>query len=118
MVILEFGDIVINEFLFNLVIGGKDFVELFNRFDKIFNLCNLRLGNFNLVSGNIGGLIENDFFLFLGGYVVIIEELGDILNCYDVLFLFFMIKNLFFFLLDDEGNIILVILSNIVIDFF
>ncbi len=114
----EPGDIVINELLFNPATGGKDFVELFNRSDKIFNLRNLRLGNLNLASGNIGGPIENDFLLFPGGYVVITEEPGDILNRYDVPSPFSMIKNSLPSLPDDEGNITLATPSNIVIDSF
>ena len=114
----EPGDIVINELLFNPATGGKDFVELYNRSDKIFNLRNLRLGNLNLASGNIGGPIESDFLLFPEGYVVITEEPGDILNRYDVPSPFAMIKNSLPSLPDDEGNITLATPSNVVIDSF
>jgi len=38
------GDIVINEILFNPLTGSNDFVELYNRSDKIINLEELRLG--------------------------------------------------------------------------
>lgn len=38
------GDIVINEILFNPFAEGADFVELYNRSDKIINLEELRLG--------------------------------------------------------------------------
>lgn len=114
----EPGDIVINEILFNPSTGGKDFVELYNRSNKIFNLRNLRLGNLDLVSGNTGGPIESDFLLFPQSYAVISEEPEDILNRYDVPSPFAMIKNPLPSLPDDEGNITLATPSNLVIDSF
>lgn len=40
----EQGDVVINEILFNPLSGSNDFVELYNRSNKIINLEDLRLG--------------------------------------------------------------------------
>lgn len=114
----EVGDIIINEVLFNPGTGGKDFVELYNRSDKIFNLRNLRLGNLKLDSGNVGGPIEEDFLLFPASYVVISEEPADILARYDVLSPLAMVKNSLPSLPDDEGNITLATPSNVVIDSF
>lgn len=114
----EAGDIVINEILFNPNIGGNDFVELYNRSDKIFNLRNLRLGNFNLDPDNASVAIEEDFLLFPSSYVVISEEPADILNRYDVLSPLAMVKNSLPSLPDDEGNITLAAPSNVVIDSF
>lgn len=114
----EAGDIIINEVLFNPSTGGKDFVELYNRSDKIFNLRNLRLGNLNLDPGNVGGPIEEDFLLFPASYVVISEEPADILERYDVLSPLAMVKNSLPSLPDDEGNITLATPSNVVIDSF
>lgn len=114
----EAGDIIINEILFNPATGGKDFVELYNRSDKIFNLRNLRLGNLTLDPGNVGGPIEEDFLLFPASYVVISEEPADILERYDVLSPLAMVKNALPSLPDDEGNITLATPSNVVIDSF
>lgn len=42
---IEKNDIVINEVLFNPLNNGVDFVEIYNRSNKILNLENLRLGD-------------------------------------------------------------------------
>ena len=44
---LEANDIVINEVLFNPYPGGEDFVELYNKTDKIINLSDIYLAKYS-----------------------------------------------------------------------
>lgn len=46
----EKNDVVINEVLFNPAGGGVDFVEIFNRSEKIIDLATLKLGNLSMNS--------------------------------------------------------------------
>ena len=71
-----FQDIVINEVLFDPPSGGYDYVELYNRSNKIINLKDLLLCNRNSI-GKISGQVPISilpFALFPGQYVAISEN--------------------------------------------
>lgn len=71
-------DIVINEILFNPETGGSDYVELYNRSQKIFNWYNFYLEN---TSGSSGSVAIARQQLFLpGDYAVFTPSPTDILN--------------------------------------
>ncbi|KAA3635833.1 MAG: hypothetical protein DWQ02_09280, partial [Bacteroidetes bacterium] len=79
---MEPNDVVINEILFNPETFGTDFLELYNRSGKIFDLDDITLINF---------LKEDTTFvkrhlLFPGEYAVITEVPSDILERYTVEF--------------------------------
>ncbi|HMQ48569.1 MAG TPA: lamin tail domain-containing protein [Saprospiraceae bacterium] len=78
------GDLVINEVLFNPEVGGEDFVELYNRSAKIFNLNTLVIANTQKETGDTIKQVKTDFLLFPGEYVVITDEPDDILQRYVV----------------------------------
>ncbi|MFC2132733.1 lamin tail domain-containing protein [Bacteroidota bacterium] len=82
----EYGDIIINEILFDPVPGGAEFVELFNRSEKCIDLSNLYLTN------NKPGGMENEstsqifpgsFLLFSKEYILITENIADIIDRYN-----------------------------------
>ena len=69
-------DVIINEILFNPPSDGVDFVELYNRSEKIINLRNLFLANLN-TSGlvdNITPASEEDYLLFPADYIVLTSD--------------------------------------------
>ena len=70
------GDIVINEVLFNPVPYGVDFVELYNRSQKILDLKNLLIGTTD-TAGNPSGMTPvapNGWLVFPGDYVAVTEN--------------------------------------------
>jgi len=75
-------DIVINELLFNPQTGGEDFVELFNRSEKILNLRDLQLINTQNEGSNNRKAVEDDLLLLPGELLVLTESPADILERY------------------------------------
>lgn len=75
----ETGDVVINEILFNPIKDGFDYVELYNRSDKIIDLSEWFIGHRNaqLDIGFIADSVqisETTYTLFPDSYVVLTED--------------------------------------------
>lgn len=79
---IEPGDIVINEIMFNPITGGSDWVELYNNSEKIVDLFYTELANLNDTTFGNEELIEEHFLLYPERYVVISEDTSHILQNY------------------------------------
>lgn len=112
-------ELVINEILFNPKSGGNDYVEFYNRSNKIFDANKLYIAN-----RNSGGAISSlellsatPFYLFPGEYIVVTEDA-------DNLALYYLVKNPRAVLeisslptyADDEGDVILLNFQGSVVD--
>ena len=102
-------DIVINEILFNPKSNGEDFVELYNRSNKILNLKNISLANRGTAGSisSIRQLSTEDYLFFPGDFIVLTSDRNIILRDYiannpDA---FIEISSMPSFN-DDEGNVI------------
>lgn len=115
---LEFGDLVINEVLFNFYVGGVDFLELYNFGLVILNLQGLCLWNEVIMSGMVVIVVENDFVLLLDSYVVFSFNLINILVEYSVFNFVVFIENDLFLMGDDDGNIMVYNVNLEVLDVF
>lgn len=113
----EPNDLVINEVLFEPQTGGEDFVELFNRSDKIIDLRGLVIQNKAKESGNTSQTITNSFLVFPGTFVVITDIPQDILDRYTVERPEWLVSNDLPTLDADEGNVTL-LSAGVVIDSF
>ncbi len=89
---IEFGlpepadslDLVINEILFNPATGGGDFIELYNRSNKIVDLSTLRIATLD-ADGNIDQiniLFEEPVLFFPDTYYAFTENFNDLKNQY------------------------------------
>jgi len=103
----EPGDLVINEVLFEPQTGGEDFVELFNRSEKIIDLNGLVIQNTAKESGNTSQTLTNSFLVFPNTYVVITDLPQDILDRYTVERPEWLFANDLPTLDADEGNVTL-----------
>ena len=71
------NDVVINEVLFDPTTTGLDFVELYNRSNKIIDLKNLRIGSMDTLTGNLTyteKITEDGYLLFPETYIVLSEK--------------------------------------------
>jgi hypothetical protein len=65
------GDIVINEILQNPLNGGQDWIELYNKSNKIFNLKDWQFANFDNDTIDNFKTIQTNYFLFPNDFVVV-----------------------------------------------
>lgn len=111
-------DIVVNEILFNPKPNGNDYVELYNRSNKIITLKNAYLANRN-TTGAISSIVQlsaEDYLLFPQDYMLLTENMSLVLNNY-------VANNPDAFLEinmpsynDDDGNVILLNEQGAVVD--
>ncbi|MFC0773846.1 lamin tail domain-containing protein [Terrimonas alba] len=74
------GDIIVNEILFNPRPNGYDYVELYNRSNKIVDVAKLYVANRNSSGGinSITQLSSSPFYIFPADYLVITEDADNL----------------------------------------
>lgn len=80
----SYGDIAINEILFNAAAYGSEFIELYNTSSKIFDLNNTALSCFSKSGNTMGMNLASDITwqLLPGQYVAIATNSNDIVTRY------------------------------------
>lgn len=68
------GDLLINELLFDPATGGSDFIELYNNSEKVINLQDLVVSNFEDDSIANPHPLLSGYFVFPGDYVVLTPD--------------------------------------------
>lgn len=111
------GDLIINEILFNPQSGGTDFVELYNKSQKLISLRGMLLINRQKTSGGIQSTITSDYLLAPGRYAAVAGSKADIQQRYIVKDSAAIFGNALPTLDDDAGNITLRF-NNITLDSF
>lgn len=78
------NDLIINEILFDPASGGTDFVELYNKSDKIINLVDLRLANrVNDTVANEKPIVSSKYLLKPKEYTVISKDSNWLQNVFE-----------------------------------
>ena len=78
-------DVVINEVLFNPLLDGVDFVELYNRSGKTIDMAKLRIGTKDKTKGTLKDVMiitEEGYLLFPGEYIVLTTNPEKVLSHY------------------------------------
>ncbi|GAB5416959.1 MAG: hypothetical protein Crog4KO_18260 [Crocinitomicaceae bacterium] len=105
---VEPGDIVINEILFNPVTGGSDYVELYNNSDKLLDINLLEMANLDDDTISNNAVIESNYLLFPGEYVVITEDSTQIQQYYPEAVLGHFVESDLPTYSNDEGTVYLI----------
>jgi len=83
------GDIIINEILFNPSTAGYDFVELYNRSDKVFDLSAFEILEYDIAEAEKileqSAVAKFSYLLFPNEYAVVTGKASDIKQQYAVL---------------------------------
>ena len=113
------GEWIINEILFNPRPNGYDYVEFYNKSNKIFDAAKLYIANRNTSGAvsSIKALSATPFYIFPGDYIVITED-ADILGVH------YLVKNPDNVLTisslpsfsDDDGDVVALNFQGIVVD--
>jgi hypothetical protein len=112
-------DVCINEVLFNPAEGGVDFVEIYNRSEKIINLSQLYVASMaDMVPIKLYQVNEFNQLLFPGEYCVIAEDTAVLMNAYENAISQLLCESSLPSLNDDEGNIAVVRENGDVLDYF
>lgn len=101
------GDVVVNEILFNPPPGGADFVELYNRSEKLINLRTLLFANKN-DAGNISSVYPistNNNNLFPGDYIVVSADTSYLMKTWPKSVKSKLIQTALPSMPDEKGNI-------------
>ena len=78
------GDIILNEIMFNPLTGGSDYVEIYNKSDKILDLQDLQLANWSDSIANIKPISTVQRLILPQTYVLITEDTLDIQNDFSI----------------------------------
>jgi hypothetical protein len=113
------NDVVINEILFNPRPDAFDYVEFYNRSNKIIDVAQLSMANRSStgVIGSVKKLAGNPFLLFPGEYIVVTEDVQSLAMNYLVKNIdqVFTLSSLPSFP-DEGGTVILLNAQGIVVD--
>jgi len=117
---ISVNDIVINEVLFNPIDNGVDYVEIYNRTNKVFDLLDLKIANREdgLVD-NIKNIVLSNYLIFPQEYILISKSEKKVKEQYQTKtkFNFIDIETMPTYS-NDIGTVVLIDRSNIVIDEF
>lgn len=113
------GDMVVNEILFNPRPNSVDYVEFYNRSNKILDASRLYIANRNSAgtAGSLKKLSETPYYIFPGAYVVVTEDAASLQQQYLVSApaAVLTVSSLPSFL-DNAGTVVLLNLQGDVID--
>ncbi|MBD3639325.1 MAG: lamin tail domain-containing protein [Crocinitomicaceae bacterium] len=112
------GDIILNEVMFNPLTGGSDYVEVYNHSDKILDLQEVFLANWDDSIANYKSLITEQYLFLPGEYVLITEDTNDIINDFTIYGVGTFIEADLPTYPNDSGTVYLLSKDSLLLDYF
>lgn len=82
---IETEDLILNEVMFNPLTNGSDYVEIYNRSEKILDLNDVYLANWDNDSiANYESVTSSQYLIMPGEYVLLTEDTTDIQNDFSI----------------------------------
>jgi len=76
------GDVIINEILFDPLTGGSDWIEVYNTSNKVFDLKDWEIANFDNDTIDNQKIVADHYFLYPGAYAVLGKDSSFVLSNY------------------------------------
>jgi hypothetical protein len=112
-------DIILNEIMFNPLTNGSDYVELYNNSEKILDLQNLFIADWDDDSiGNYKQITSTKRLLLPKEYVLITEDTADIINDFSIYGLGTFVETDLPTFPNDSGTVYLLSKDSLVLDYF
>jgi hypothetical protein len=115
----EKGDLIFNEIMFNPIVSCSDFIELYNKSDKIISLKNLCCSRRNATTNQVeynSKITTNDLTVMPHAYCVLTNEESETKKCYPNIKQKFVINYAIPAMNDDEGKIVLLDANAVILD--
>ncbi len=112
-------DLIINEVMFNPLTNGSDYVEIYNRSEKILDLNDVYLANWDDDSiANYEDLTTTQYLILPGEYVLLTEDTTDVQTDFSIYGVGTFIEMDLPTYNDDSGSVYLLNMDSSVIDYF
>lgn len=115
---IEAEDIVLNEVMFNPLTGGSDYVEIYNRSDKILDVSELYFANWDDSIANVKAITNDQRLILPQEYILVTEDTNDIINDFAIYGLGTFIETDLPTYPNDSGTVYLLKSDLTVIDYF
>ena len=116
--VVEPEDLILNEVMFNPLTGGSDYVELYNVSEKIIDLKQLYLANWDDTITNFSHVTELQRLLMPGEYVTLTEDSTDVIYDFAIYGVGSFVDMDLPTYPNDSGTVYLFRSDSVLIDFF
>lgn len=112
------GDLILNEVMFNPLTGGSDYIELYNHSDKILDLQEIFIADWDDSIANYKSVMTEQRLLLPEEYVLITEDTADIINDFTIYGLGTFIETDLPTYPNDSGTVYVLSKDSLILDYF